>query len=144
MLPGALWALAQAGAAAPAVGPVAGAEAHGDVLAGLPAGFGEDAKALPKITAEMVRSAAGIAGVSLTDAQIAQMLAGLGEQREAVVGIRKLHLPNAVAPAFSFDPVLGGEKFETVKRPVRMSKDPDIKPLFAKVKGMAEDGDLRG
>ncbi len=141
MLPGALWALAQAGAAAPAVGPVAGAEAHGDVLAGLPAGFGEDAKALPKITAEMVRSAAGIAGVSLTDAQIAQMLAGLGEQREAVVGIRKLHLPNAVAPAFLFDPVLGGEKFETVKRPVRMGAAPDVAGLATAVSaGIASGG----
>ena len=131
MLPGALWALAQVGAV-PA-GPVAGAEAHGDVLAGLPAGFGEDAKGLPKITAEMVRAAAGIAGVSLTDAQIAQMLDGLGEQREAVVGIRKLHLPNAVAPAFVFDPVLGGEKFETVKRPMRMGATPEIAGLVAAV-----------
>lgn len=136
MLPGALLALAQTSAG---TAPVAGAEGHGDVLAGLPegAGFGEDGKGLPKITVEMIEAAAGIAGVTLTAEQRAMMLEGLGEQRDAAVAIRKLHLPNAVAPAFVFDPVLGGERFETVKRPVRISAAPDVAGLAEGAKAVA-------
>lgn len=150
LLPGALLALAQAGAEATKVAagpaPVAGAEAHGDMLAGLPvgAGFGEDEKGLPKITVEMIEAAAGIAGVTLTAEQRSMMIEGLGEQRDAVVAIRKLHLPNAVSPAFVFDPVLGRERFETVKRPMRMGAAPDVAGLAKAAKAVADGAGLQG
>ena len=124
------------------LGVLPGAEPHGDVLAGLPAGagYGEDTKGLPKITAEMIEAAAGIAGVTLTAEQRSMMLEGLGEQRDAAVAIRKLHLPNAVSPAFVFDPVLGGERFETVKRPMRMSAAPNVAGLAKAVSAGTASG----
>ena len=68
----------------------------------------QDAGALPKITAAMIDDAAVIAGITIDDAQKAMMLDGLNSQRESALEIRKLPLPNSVAPAVVFDPVPGG------------------------------------
>jgi Asp-tRNA(Asn)/Glu-tRNA(Gln) amidotransferase A subunit family amidase len=107
MFPGALLALASSSAA--------GAE---DVLA--------DGPTLPKITAAMIDSAAVIAAVSIDEGVKAAMLEGLNSQRDDVLEIRKLALPNRVAPAFVFDPVPGGMVLDTVKQPMRISAAPRV------------------
>jgi Asp-tRNA(Asn)/Glu-tRNA(Gln) amidotransferase A subunit family amidase len=107
MFPGALLALASSSAA--------GAE---DVLA--------DGPTLPKITAAMIDSAAVIAAVSIDEGVKAAMLEGLNSQRDDVLEIRKLALPNRVAPAFVFDPVPGGMVLDTVKQPMRISAPPRV------------------
>jgi Asp-tRNA(Asn)/Glu-tRNA(Gln) amidotransferase A subunit family amidase len=62
---------------------------------------------LPKITPEMLDRAAELAGVGpFTDEQKNMMLDGLNEHRGAYEEIRKLKLPNSVAPAFVFRPLL--------------------------------------
>src|SRR3984957_16568403 len=63
-----------------------------------------DAK-LAKITPEMIAAAAAIAGLTLTDAQKEMMLVGLTTQRDSVMAVRELKMPNSVAPALVFDPV---------------------------------------
>jgi Asp-tRNA(Asn)/Glu-tRNA(Gln) amidotransferase A subunit family amidase len=96
-------------------------------------------KPLPKITAEMIDHAATIAGVSISDDQKAMMLDGLNSQRDDVFEIRKLPLPNSVAPAVVFDPVPGDMVLDTARRPLRMSPPPDLSGLTAKLAG--EDPD---
>jgi Asp-tRNA(Asn)/Glu-tRNA(Gln) amidotransferase A subunit family amidase len=74
-----------------------------------------------KITKETIDNAARVAGVPITDEYKAAMLAGLDQQRKDYDEIYKLKIPNGVAPAFIFDPVLPGMKFETAKHPIRIS-----------------------
>ncbi len=65
------------------------------------------------ITSEMIDQAAALAGVSLTATQRQMMLDGLESQRESYDAIRKLKMPNSVAPAFVFDPLPAGAVVET-------------------------------
>ncbi len=123
LLPGALLALATE-------------TATGQAYGGRPA---EAASGLPKITAAMIDAAAVIAGVTLPDDVKAMMLDGLTSQRESVVEIRKLNLPNSVAPALIFDPVPAGMVLDTVKKPAKISPAPDVRALMA---GMAGGTDV--
>jgi Asp-tRNA(Asn)/Glu-tRNA(Gln) amidotransferase A subunit family amidase len=93
-------------------------------------GGGDDAAAgMPKITVEMIEQAAVIAGVNFTEAQRKVMVDGLTNQREDVAEIRKLKLPNAVAPSLVFDPVPGGAKLETERKPAKLGPAPSVAGL---------------
>ncbi len=60
----------------------------------------------PKITGEMIDQAAIIAGIGpFTDEQKKMMIDGLIDQNGSVKAIRKLKLPNSVAPAYVFHPM---------------------------------------
>jgi Asp-tRNA(Asn)/Glu-tRNA(Gln) amidotransferase A subunit family amidase len=66
---------------------------------------GIDQSKPPKITPEMIDQAAVIAGVGpFTDEQKKMMIDGLVDQNGSMKAIRKLKLPNSVAPAFVFHP----------------------------------------
>ncbi len=96
-------------------------------------------KSLPKITAEMIDHAALIAGITISDDQKSMMLDGLNTQRDDVLEIRKLPLPNSVAPAIVFDPVPGGMALDTTKRSTRMSPAPDLSALTARLSSQDPD-----
>jgi Asp-tRNA(Asn)/Glu-tRNA(Gln) amidotransferase A subunit family amidase len=81
---------------------------------------------LAKITPAMIDAAATIAGIPIEEAQKATLVEGLNDQRESVLEIRKLDLPNAVAPAFIFDPVPGGMVLDTEKKPLKISAAPHV------------------
>jgi Asp-tRNA(Asn)/Glu-tRNA(Gln) amidotransferase A subunit family amidase len=68
----------------------------------------EETSQLPKITRSMIDEAAAVAGITIADEYKAAMLEGLNQQRDGYGAIRKLHLPNSVAPAFIFDPLPPG------------------------------------
>lgn len=70
-----------------------------------------------KITQEMIDQAAALAGVVITPDQARMMLEGLNEQRSAYSGIRKLHLPNSLPPAYVFDPLPPGASVDTKREP---------------------------
>ncbi len=91
---------------------------------------------MAKITPEMIDAAAVIAGISLTAEQKTMMLEGLTKQRDSVMTIRTMTIPNSVAPAFVFDPVPGGMKLDAERKPMRMSAAPDVAALAS--------GDLQG
>ncbi len=91
---------------------------------------------LEKITPEMIDAAAVIAGITVTGEQKKMMLEGLKDQRDSVMVIRTLHLPNSVAPAFVFDPVPPGVTLDTVRKPLKISAAPDVSRLAA-----SEDSD---
>jgi len=79
-----------------------------------------------KITKEMIASAASVADVALPDEYKQAMLDGLNENKKNYEEIYKLHIPNSVSPAYIFDPLLGNEKFETAKRPLRLASAPAL------------------
>ena len=54
------------------------------------------------------------------------MLENLDQNKKNYEEIYKLHIANSVAPAYIFDPVLPGMKFDSVKRPLRMSGAPAL------------------
>ena len=101
-----------------------------------------------KITKEMIDNAAAVADVNIAEEYKQMMLDNLNQQAKGYEDIYALHIPNSVAPALIFDPVLPGMKFETQRRPMRISKAPavaagsvpkDLERLaFASVRELAE------
>src|SRR5688572_4471676 len=76
------------------------------------------------ITADMIDEAAAVAGVTIADEHKEMMLSALNDRRRQIEAIRKLDIPNSVAPAFSFDPVPAGARIEQPpKHPMKMSDD---------------------
>jgi Asp-tRNA(Asn)/Glu-tRNA(Gln) amidotransferase A subunit family amidase len=67
---------------------------------------GTDQSKPPKITPEMIDAAATLAGIApFSDEQKKMMIDGLVDQNGSMKAIRKLKLPNSVAPAFVFHPM---------------------------------------
>ena len=83
-----------------------------------------EAQNAKKITKEMIENAAAIADVPIADEYKEMMLENLNDQAKGYQEIFKLHIPNSVDPALVFDPALPGMKFETEKRPMKMSAAP--------------------
>jgi Asp-tRNA(Asn)/Glu-tRNA(Gln) amidotransferase A subunit family amidase len=77
-------------------------------LAAAPAAAGQQPAVEPTlkpITADMIDTAAALAGVPIPADDRQMMLDGLNQQRSSYAEIRALQLPNSVAPAFVFDPL---------------------------------------
>ncbi len=121
LFPGALLGLAAAQMPAepvhPADAPVHPAEVQTDKL--------------PKITLAMIAAAEAIAALALTPQQRDTLVESLTEQRSSVEVIRTLHLTNATAPAFVFDPVPAGMVLVTERKPARLGKPPAAATLAA-------------
>ncbi len=83
------------------------------------------------ITPEMIEQAGVIAGVSFTEEQRKALVEGLTGLRKSVETVRKLGLPNAVAPCLVFDPVPGGTKLDTVRRPAKFGPAPSVAAISA-------------
>src|SRR5712671_1045289 len=80
------------------------------------------AQAPKKITKEMIENAATIADVPISEEYKEMMLESLNNHAKGYEEIYHLHIPNSVDPALIFDPVLPGMRFETERKPIRMSK----------------------
>jgi Asp-tRNA(Asn)/Glu-tRNA(Gln) amidotransferase A subunit family amidase len=79
-----------------------------------------DPETLAPITPEMIEQALLLSGLHFTEDQRKLMVEGLTSDREAILTIRKLNLPNAVAPSLVFDPVPGGTVLDTERKPPRL------------------------
>src|SRR5260370_42360400 len=79
-----------------------------------------------KITKEKSDNAASVADVAIADDYKQMMLDNLNEHSKGYEEIYKLHIPNSVETALIFDPVLPGMKFETERKPLRISEAPSI------------------
>jgi len=75
----------------------------------------------PSVTPEMISTAATLAGVNIPDEHRELMLKGLGEQLGQFEALHQLEIPNTVAPALLFDPVLPGMEFAREKKAARLS-----------------------
>ena len=78
------------------------------------------------VTEEMLDHAAALAGVPLSADQKKMMIGALESQRESYAEIRKLNMPNSVAPAFIFDPLPPGAKLDITKAEPRWSSAPSV------------------
>jgi Asp-tRNA(Asn)/Glu-tRNA(Gln) amidotransferase A subunit family amidase len=123
LLPGALLALATSSASAQA----SAATRSGTAAAG------EHEVKLAPITPEMIEQAALLAGLTFTEAQRKVMIENLTSQRDDIVEVRKLSIPNAVAPALVFNPVPPGAKLDTIRKPAKYSAAPHV--VFEKSTG---------
>src|SRR6266404_6125755 len=74
------------------------------------------------ITKDMVKAAAAVAGLTFTDPQLEMALRTLNDRLGAYKAIWELHIPNDVAPALDFNPVLPGMTFEREKRRARLAR----------------------
>jgi Asp-tRNA(Asn)/Glu-tRNA(Gln) amidotransferase A subunit family amidase len=79
-----------------------------------------------KVTRDMIDSAATIADVPIPDEYKNMMLESLNDFKKNFDAIAALHIKNEVPPAILFDPVLPGMKFETQRRPMKISTAPAV------------------
>ena len=63
------------------------------------------------ITAEMISAAEKLAGLEFTNEEREMMLQGLNRSLRGYASLREVSIPNDVAPAIRFDPVLPGQSF---------------------------------
>jgi Asp-tRNA(Asn)/Glu-tRNA(Gln) amidotransferase A subunit family amidase len=80
-----------------------------------------------KITLEMLLDAEEISGLHFTDVQREMMLDGVNQNRDMYRELRQVHLDVSVPPAYRFSPILPGMRFDTVRRPFRMSEIDSLK-----------------
>ncbi len=81
----------------------------------------QEEKAL-RVSKEMLQEAEKLAGLEFTDAERELMLEGVNDYLESYEAIRKIPIENSVPPAIAFHPILSGMKFETTRRPIKMSQ----------------------
>lgn len=79
-----------------------------------------------RVTKEMLRSAASVAGQSFTDAQLDQLMVAVNQHLAEYDALHKIDLDNSVAPPFYFNPMVPGTaapglKIDRSKRPFQMS-----------------------
>jgi Asp-tRNA(Asn)/Glu-tRNA(Gln) amidotransferase A subunit family amidase len=79
-----------------------------------------------RISKEMLRAAASVAGVQFTEQQFDRMLKGVNENLGKYDEIRRVELDNSVAPPLYFNPIVTGMKIERAKRTFRMSEAPKL------------------
>ena len=103
------------------------------------------AKGAAKVTKEMIEAAAAVADVVISDDYKQMMLDNLNEQSKGYEAIYALHIPNSVETALVFDPVVNGTKYETQRKPERISAPPNITApknldelAFASIRELAE------
>ena len=73
------------------------------------------------ITKEDVAHASKIFGMNFTQSEIDSMLPLLEDQLKNIAGIRKFAMPNSIPPAFIFNPVPVGFKFDMTKKQFKTS-----------------------
>src|SRR4051794_9224623 len=78
------------------------------------------------ITKADISAASLLAGVSFTEPEREMMLEDVQSGLKAYTEIHELNIPNSVAPALDFNPVLPGMTFETARRTMRLSKAGDL------------------
>jgi Asp-tRNA(Asn)/Glu-tRNA(Gln) amidotransferase A subunit family amidase len=101
LLPGALWAEMQA--------------------APQRDGAQQQAGAPQRVTAEMLRNALALAGLSFSEEDQKAMLQGVNRNLTSFEEVRKLEIPNDVAPPFYFSAIVAGMKVNRTREPLRFS-----------------------
>jgi Amidase len=80
----------------------------------------------PRITKDMIDTAAKIADVTIPDEFKDAMLQRLNDAEQGYEAVYKLHMPNSVQPAIVFDPLPMGAKVSTAKAEMVISAAPAV------------------
>jgi Asp-tRNA(Asn)/Glu-tRNA(Gln) amidotransferase A subunit family amidase len=81
----------------------------------------------PRITLEMLKSAEATAGLEFTDEERGLLVSDVNQSLDRFEKMRSIPLPNSVPSCLRFSPVVPGMKFDTVHRPMVMSKTAAVK-----------------
>jgi Asp-tRNA(Asn)/Glu-tRNA(Gln) amidotransferase A subunit family amidase len=80
----------------------------------------------PRITLDMLKYAETIAGLHFTDEQRGFLLSDVNQSLDRFEKMRTIPLPNSVPSSLRFSPIVSGMKFDTIPRPMIMSKAPEV------------------
>jgi Asp-tRNA(Asn)/Glu-tRNA(Gln) amidotransferase A subunit family amidase len=75
----------------------------------------------PRVTDEMLKSALAIAGLTFSDADRKAVLQGVNRSLTGFEEVRKLEIPNDIAPPFYFSPIVPGMKVNRTREPLHFS-----------------------
>jgi len=76
-----------------------------------------------RITVDMIREAEKMADLAFTDEERDLMLEDVNEALEAYEELHNFPIGNGVAPAIQFNPVLPSMRFDTQRRPIRITRE---------------------
>lgn len=79
-----------------------------------------------EITASMISAAAQVAGLEFTDEELELMVEDLGRTRDGYEQLRAVEIPNSVAPALQFEPVLPWESYPSESTVFRYTRPRDL------------------
>jgi Asp-tRNA(Asn)/Glu-tRNA(Gln) amidotransferase A subunit family amidase len=75
----------------------------------------------PRVTDEMLKNALAVAGLTFSDEDRKAILQGVNRSLTSFEEVRKLEIPNDVAPPFYFSPIVPGMKVNRTREPLRFS-----------------------
>ena len=88
------------------------------------------------ITRDIIASAEKAIGLEFSDAKRDSMIDGLQDQLNNYQNMRKIPLANSVIPSVLFNPIPAGFKFETARKPFKLSKAEGVE-MPAKIDDLA-------
>jgi Asp-tRNA(Asn)/Glu-tRNA(Gln) amidotransferase A subunit family amidase len=74
-----------------------------------------------RVTDEMLKSALAVAGLTFSEEDRKAVLQGVNRSLAGFEEVRKLEIPNDVAPPFYFSPIVAGMKVNRTREPLRFS-----------------------
>ncbi len=77
--------------------------------------------AAPRVTDEMIKNALEVAGLTFSDEDRKAVLEGVNRSLTSFEEVRKIEIPNDVAPPFYFSPIVPGMKVNRTREPLRFS-----------------------
>jgi hypothetical protein len=80
-----------------------------------------------KLTRDMLKGAAAVAGMSFTDEQLDGMIDGLSQNVERYQELRKIPLENGLPLTLHYSPLAPGMTVDKVPRPMRPSRVPSLR-----------------
>lgn len=80
----------------------------------------------PKVTIEMLKTAAAVSGLALTDDDYETILTAVNQNLVRHVALRKIAIPNNVAPPMYFNPLVPGMKVNRTREPFVLSTPPTV------------------
>jgi len=86
-----------------------------------------ESKGAQTITPEMIKQAAALAGLTFTDEEIGGIVQTVNQNLGRYEAMRKIPIPNDVAPPFYFSPLVPGMKVDRTPVPFRAGKVPKLK-----------------
>jgi Asp-tRNA(Asn)/Glu-tRNA(Gln) amidotransferase A subunit family amidase len=75
----------------------------------------------PRVTDEMLKNALALAGLTFNDEDRKAVLQGVNRNLTSFEEVRKLEIPNDIAPPFYFSPIVPGMKVNRTREPLRFS-----------------------
>ena len=79
-----------------------------------------------RVTAEVLRDAAAVAGLTFSPRELEAMLDGVNENVTRYEALRALRIDNSLAPPLYFNPVLPGMRLDRSRQPFKASRPPAL------------------